>query len=222
MSESSVQSLDALKAKLRERLQPNMATLARFEHEGAGVTFLLRPMNRDGYDAREVAEFVEAEITEWPEADRRKLLRYRRDKALLLHGVLFEGGGKPDVEFVELLLTGAWDGETRRLVHEISKVNPPHELLVNEHQAALGQSRMAIVLFRILSEAGCLEKLRDWMLASSDSEEAKALADDLRKWEETLPVFEALLEASDTAKAFEVGVYDRMKEAEETLETDSE
>jgi hypothetical protein len=216
-SESSVKTLDALKAKLRERMDVDIATLPTFEHKASGIAFRLRKMNRDGYDAAEGAEVVDDDIKDWTAADRAKIIRYRRDKAFLLHGVLFDDGAKPDEEFVEMLLKGAWDGENRALVHEIRKLNPPRDTLALEYQAVIGQSRLTVVFYRLLKEAGALEKLRDWLLEKDGSEKAKALAEDLRKWESTLETFEVLMDAAEAAKHFGVGVYERQSVAHEPV-----
>lgn len=200
---ASVRSLDALKAQLKARSAPDVSQLPQFEHKGIGATFRIKPMNRDGYHAVECADLPDATVDEWPLSERLKFRGYNRDKAYLKFGCVLDDGASGitlDDETVKMMLEGAWDADNRQLIHAIRKANPPRETLLAEYQASIAVNRMILVLFRILREAGALQKLRDWLLADSDSDEAKTLADDLRKWEAVALPFEAILEVEDGLK----------------------
>jgi hypothetical protein len=206
---TSVASLDALKAKLKERSKPDLASLKRVEHKGIGETFLIRPMNREGYQAVGAAEILPDIAREWPIPDRLKFLQNNGDRAYLLHGLYLEGGEKPDLEFVEGLMNGPWEADNRVLLHAIRDVNPPQDVLVQEYQATVSSTRFAFVFYRLAVQAGFLDKMRDWLLVDGETPEALAIAEDLRKWEETLPAFEALMEAPETANHFDIQAYNR-------------
>ena len=223
-SATSVRSLDALKAKLKERSTPDLTTAPRFEHKGTGAVFLILPMSNEGYQDIEAVDVPDPKIANWAPADLQKLRDNQRTFRFLRHGCCLEDGSKLDDEAINELMKGPFGAENKALVYEIRKVNPPREVLIQEFRATIAATRMTLTLFRILKEAGALEKLRDWLLEDGESEKAEAITSDLRKWEDALLPFEAMMEADQAAAAFGIGVYERMRaeKAEKAAEPGAE
>lgn len=209
----AVSSLAEIKARLQERKQRDVSTLPTHFHEALG-TVHIGFLSSDGYHDVEVAELRDETVSKWPQEEQLRFVENRRARAYLKHGVVTGDGKKLDSEIIELLLQGDWGAENKKLINAIRKANPPRESLTEQFRVLLGFNQMTVVLLRILAEAGVLEKARDYMLAEEGSEESKALAADLQKWQDTLEVWEAYFEAKDTARHFGLGVYEREIEVE--------
>jgi len=210
-----VSSLSDIKARLAKRRERDLSKLPTHYHEALG-TIHIGFLPADGYHAIEAADMRREEFGigtdhQWPDEDIKKFQDNKRDRAYLKYGVITGDNQRLDNDVVELLLSGDFGAENRKLINAIQKQNPPRENLVDELRVSHAFNRMTCILFRILERAGCLEKVRDFLLADPESVEAKILAEDLGKWEATLPAWEVYLEAEDAAKHYGIGVYDRLK-----------
>ncbi len=170
---------------------------------------MLGPMSSEGYFAVEnVAQYgppgtpMQGQRISSGQAD-----AMNRDVAFMMYGIMEPRLTRDDA--VALWKQDGCGPANRHMVAQIATLNPPREVLVTEVRASVAMSRMTLVFYRLLREAGALTKLRDWVLGEGTDAEREALATDLNKWEAALVPFEALLEADEAAKAFDIGVYAR-------------
>jgi hypothetical protein len=217
-----VATLEEIRARLQARKNTDLSKLPTATHEALGAVYIAH-LSTAGYSDVEAVDYPDSAMAEWPVADQVKFREAARLRAYLRHGILTADGKKLPNDLIEELIKGDWGAENKKLLNEIQKKNPPRDVMVMEYQSAIAVSRMSLVLFRLLREAGQLKALRDYLLADEGSEEKKALAEDLQKWENALDPFEALMEASEAAGYFGIGVYERKKSApQETQEKDEE
>lgn len=209
-----VSTLEEIKSRLQARRERDVTRLPTHHHEALGTVHIAF-MPTAGYRDIEAATVSPGGNYESWSVDEK--LRYhgeRSDRAYLKWGVVTADNQRLDEEIIQSLLNGDYGAENRKLINAIRKQNPPREELVLEFEGMFAFSGMTCVLIRILARAGMLQKIRDYLLAESHSEEAKVLSEDLRKWEETLPVWEAFFDAEEKAKVAEIDVYQNNQNTE--------
>lgn len=204
-----VATLEEIRRMVQERLNPDLSKLPTHSHAIIG-TVRISLLSNEGYDSVEAADVLPDEADKWSPKECLKFRNDNRFRAYVKFGV-YTGDGKrlPD-DLIEALLIGDCGAENKKLLDAIQEQNPPRETLVLRFQTAIAVSRLSLVLYRLLREAGCLQQMRDYFLAG-EGEEKQALAEDLQKWEAALLPFEALMEADEAARAFDIGVYERKK-----------
>lgn len=218
-----VSSLSDIKARLQKRRERDLTKLPKFTHEALG-TVHIGFLPADGYHAIEAANMMRDEFGigtdhAWSMDDIKKFQDDKRDRAYLKYGVITGDNKRIDDEIVNLLLSGDYGAENRKLINAIQKQNPPREMLADELRVAFSFDGAACVLLRILSRAGMLDKAAGYLAADDGSAESKALGEELKVWEKSLPVWELMLEAEDVAARMGIDVYNRMK-AEESEPTE--
>jgi hypothetical protein len=213
-----VSSLEEIRTRLQARQVRDVSKLPTHEHEALGTVYIA-PMSTAGYGDVEAVDYPNADTESWSVAERVKFREANRVRAYFKNAILTGDGKRLPDDLIEMLVTGDFGAENKKLLNAIQKQNPPRETLLLEFQAAIATSRLSLVLYRLLKEAKCLKQMRDYFLAGDDEkvEERKALAEDLQKWEDALLPFEALMEADEAAKAFGIGVYDRKNGKDEEM-----
>jgi hypothetical protein len=212
---TTVATLAEIKARLDERQKFDAAKLPTHYHELLGLVHI-GPMPTAAYSAIEAAETdlpahwggEGAKQSVWPPTNSRTMKDYMRFRVYMEHGVWTADGKRLESDIVEEMLKGPFGGENEKLINAIKKQNPPRAYLVAEMAVVYGFSRSAVVLMRVLEKAGMLALARDYLAGNAGEEEYERAAADLRKFEETLPYWEAILEAEEFAKQTGLSIYD--------------
>jgi hypothetical protein len=200
---AQVATLEEIKAKIKSRQVSDLSQLPTHHHALLGMVYIA-PLSTTAYAELEATEaplpaWANPEAgTSWPPQGE-KLRSSKRMQILLGNGVLTADGKKLDDEVVAELMKGDCGAETKRLTMVIQKHNPPSYQLVGEFAQMYGHSRFLQVFMEVTREAGLWGKLIEYLTAADDNPKAQEGAQALKKVEEALPYFTAVLDAKDAA-----------------------